>query len=110
MLDEIAKILSEQLGIPQSKVTLESRIVEDLGADSLEVVDMLMAIEENFGITVSDEEALSLQPEIQARRIFVLSRRFCRTTDRRFFRSFAPALIPCKSHRTDRAQFNSRKA
>ena len=35
MLDEIAKILSEQLGIPQSKVTLESRIVEDLGADSL---------------------------------------------------------------------------
>ena len=38
-----------------------TNIVEDLGADSLEIVDMLMALEENFGITVSDEEALTLK-------------------------------------------------
>ena len=42
MFDKIAKLLAEQLGIPQSKITLESKIVEDLGADSLDVVELLM--------------------------------------------------------------------
>ena len=60
MLDEIAKILSEQLGIPQSKVTLESRIVEDLGADSLDVVELLMQLEDNTGKTIPDDKVASI--------------------------------------------------
>ena len=61
MLDEIAKILSEQLGIPQSKVTLESRIVEDLGADSLDVVELLMQLEDNTGKTIPDDKGASIK-------------------------------------------------
>lgn len=61
MLDEIAKILSEQLGIPQSKVTLESRIVEDLGADSLDVVELLMRLEDNTGKTIPDDKVASIK-------------------------------------------------
>jgi acyl carrier protein len=55
MFDEIAKILSEQLGIPQSKITLDSRIVEDLNADSLDVVELLMTLEDNTGKTIPDD-------------------------------------------------------
>lgn len=61
MLDEIAKKLSEQLGIPQSKVTLESRIVEDLGADSLDVVELLMQLEDNTGKTIPDDKVASIK-------------------------------------------------
>ena len=61
MLDEISKILSEQLGIPQSKVTLESRIVEDLGADSLDVVELLMQLEDNTGKTIPDDKVASIK-------------------------------------------------
>lgn len=61
MLDEIAKILSEQLGIPQSKVTLESRIVEDLGADSLDVVELLMQLEDTTGKTIPDDKVATIK-------------------------------------------------
>ncbi len=61
MLEEIAKILSEQLGIPQSKITLESRIVEDLGADSLDVVELLMQLEDNTGKTIPDDKVASIK-------------------------------------------------
>ena len=57
MFDKIAKVLADQLGIDKSKITLESKIVEDLGADSLDVVELLMSLEEEYGITVSDDEA-----------------------------------------------------
>lgn len=55
--DKIAKVLAEQLGIDQGKITLNSKIVEDLGADSLDVVELLMSLEEEYGISVSDDEA-----------------------------------------------------
>jgi acyl carrier protein len=55
MFEEIAKILSEQLGIPQSKITLESNIIEDLNADSLDVVELLMTLEDNTGKTIPDD-------------------------------------------------------
>lgn len=61
MLDKIAEIIAEQLGIPKSKVTLESRIVEDLGADSLDVVELLMQLEDQTGKTIPDEQV----PEIK---------------------------------------------
>lgn len=61
MTEKIISLLAKQFRIDPSTITETTNIVEDLGADSLEVVDMLMAIEENFGITVSDEEALTLK-------------------------------------------------
>lgn len=55
--DKIAKVLAEQLGIDQGKITLNSKIVEDLGADSLDVVELLVSLEEEYNVKVSDEEA-----------------------------------------------------
>ena len=60
MVEKIIDLLAKQFRIDPSTIDADTNIVEDLGADSLEVVDMLMAIEENFGITVSDE-ALTLK-------------------------------------------------
>ena len=61
MVERIIELLAKQFRIDASTIDENTNIVEDLGADSLEVVDMLMAIEENFGIIVSDEEALTLK-------------------------------------------------
>lgn len=61
MVETIIDLLAKQFRIDPSTIDADTNIVEDLGADSLEIVDMLMAIEENFGITVSDEEALTLK-------------------------------------------------
>ena len=61
MVETIIDLLAKQFRIDPSTIDADTDIVEDLGADSLEIVDMLMAIEENFGITVSDEEALTLK-------------------------------------------------
>ena len=59
--DKVKKLLCEQLNISEDKVTPETRIVEDLGADSLDMVEMLMTLEEEFGIEVPDEEAANLK-------------------------------------------------
>ena len=61
MFDKIAKLPAEQLGIPQSKITLESKIVEDLGADSLDVVELLMTLEDETGKTIPDEEVTKIK-------------------------------------------------
>lgn len=61
MFDKIVEILSEQLGIPQSKITLDSRIVDDLGADSLDVVELLMQLEDATGKTVPDDEVTKIK-------------------------------------------------
>ena len=61
MVETIIDLLAKQFCIDPATIDADTNIVEDLGADSLEIVDMLMAIEENFGITVSDEEALTLK-------------------------------------------------
>ncbi|MBO4362896.1 MAG: acyl carrier protein [Clostridia bacterium] len=57
MLEKIKSIVSEQLNISPDKITLESSIIDDLGADSLDVVELVMALEENFGVEIPDEEA-----------------------------------------------------
>ena len=61
MLEKIMELLAKQLRIDVNTLSPDTNIIEDLGADSLDVVEMLMAIEENFGITVSDEEAVTLK-------------------------------------------------
>ncbi len=56
MFDKIASLLAEQLGIAQSKITMDSKIVDDLGADSLDVVELLMQLEDETGKTIPDEK------------------------------------------------------
>ncbi len=54
-------IICDQLGVLEEEVTPESRYVEDLGADSLDVVELIMAMEEEFEVEIPDEEAEKLQ-------------------------------------------------
>lgn len=57
----IKDIIVEQLGVNADQVTSEAKFIEDLGADSLDTVELIMALEEEFGIEVPDEEAEKLQ-------------------------------------------------
>lgn len=59
--EKVKKLLSEQLNIDSKNITLKSRVIEDLGADSLDVVEMLMVLEDEFNVTVTDEESLTLK-------------------------------------------------
>ena len=55
--ERVKKIIAEQLGVEEDEVTSEASIVEDLGADSLDTVELVMALEEEFGIEIPDEDA-----------------------------------------------------
>lgn len=57
MKDKIIEIISNQLGIDHGDVTPEASVVDDLGADSLDVVELVMALEEEFNLEIPDEEA-----------------------------------------------------
>ena len=59
--DKIKELISEQLNKPVSEVTDEKEVVKDLGADSLDIVEMLMGLEETFNITVPEEEAVNIK-------------------------------------------------
>ena len=61
IFDRVAKIIVEQLGVDPAKIVLEARFREDLGADSLDLVELIMAFEETFGGEISDEEAQSIK-------------------------------------------------
>ena len=61
MIEQVSKIIADQLCINVSEVKPESHIIDDLNADSLAVVEILMAIEEQFGIKVPDEEVPALK-------------------------------------------------
>ncbi len=58
--EKVKNMLVEKLGVAEGKVTLESEIIKDLGADSLDLVEMLLSLEENFGVTVTDEQTESI--------------------------------------------------
>ncbi|HHX09880.1 MAG TPA: acyl carrier protein [Firmicutes bacterium] len=57
IFEKVKKIIVDQLGVDESLVTLEASFIDDLGADSLEIVDLIMAFEGEFGVSISDEEA-----------------------------------------------------
>ena len=58
---KVVELLATQLGVDANDITLESDIVKDLGADSLDVVQLLMETEDNFGIVIAEEEAANLR-------------------------------------------------
>lgn len=60
-LEKVRELLSEQLGVKPEKINPESRVLEDLGADSLDVVELLMSLEDEFNITVEEEDAIKLK-------------------------------------------------
>jgi len=57
----VREIIAQELGVEQEKVTDEANFVEDLGADSLDTVELVMAFEEEFGIEIPDEDAEEMQ-------------------------------------------------
>ncbi len=57
MFEKVRDIIAEQLGTEASEITMESSFVEDLGADSLDIVELIMALEEEFNMEIPDEEA-----------------------------------------------------
>ena len=59
--DRIKKIIVEQLGVNEDQVKPEAKFIEDLGADSLDTVELVMALEEEFETEIPDEEAEKLQ-------------------------------------------------
>ena len=58
--DKIKQIIADQLGVKKEEVTDGAKFVDDLGADSLDTVELVMALEEEFGVEIPDEEAEKL--------------------------------------------------
>jgi len=61
LFDEVKEVIVEQLNVSPEEVKPESKFVEDLGADSLDVVEMIMALEEKFEIEIPDSEAENIK-------------------------------------------------
>jgi acyl carrier protein len=67
MVERLTKIVAEQLGVDESKIVPSARFTDDLNADSLDLVEMIMSLEEEFGVEIPDEDAekiLSVQDAI----------------------------------------------
>jgi acyl carrier protein len=58
--DKVKEIIIDKLGIDDGKITMDAKFIEDLGADSLDTVELIMQFEEEFGIEIPDEEAEGL--------------------------------------------------
>jgi len=61
MFEKVQAIIANELGIDKNQITMESRLAEDLGADSLDAVELIMALEDEFGIEVDDEAATKIK-------------------------------------------------
>ncbi len=74
IVGKVKKMVASQLGKPEDEISLESAFIEDLGADSLDLVELVMAMEDEFGVEISDEDAqriITVQDAIS----YVLERR-----------------------------------
>lgn len=56
MFEQLKKLMSKQLRIDEEKITLDARIKEDLGADSIDILELLMTLEEDYGMVIPDEK------------------------------------------------------
>ena len=56
IFDKLKELVVDQLGVEEDEVTLEASMQDDLGADSLDLVDLVMSVEEEFGVKVADED------------------------------------------------------
>lgn len=61
VFEKVKAIIAKELGVDASTITLETRLAEDLGADSLDAVELIMAIEDEFGVQVDDENAQNIR-------------------------------------------------
>ena len=57
IFEKVKKIIVEQLGVAETAVTMEASFIDDLGADSLDIVELIMALEEEFDMEIPDEDA-----------------------------------------------------
>lgn len=61
IFERIKEMIVEELNVPAEKITMEARLAEDLGADSIDAVELIMNIEDEFEVQVSDEQAQSIK-------------------------------------------------
>lgn len=57
ILEKVKKIIVEQLGVAETSITMEASFIDDLGADSLDIVELIMALEEEFDMEIPDSDA-----------------------------------------------------